>query len=83
VGVAAIYGQDGLGLIPVRARDFLFTASTLVLGTTQPPIQRVPALYSPGIKQPVCEAGHSPSNAEFKNGGAIPPLPDLFPWRDS
>jgi hypothetical protein len=32
-----------------------------------------------GGKAPGCEADHSfPSMAEIKNGGAIPPLPDVF-----
>jgi hypothetical protein len=34
---------------------------------------------SPGVKRPVREAYHSPpSNAEVKNGGAIPLLPHRY-----
>jgi hypothetical protein len=55
---------------PVGARDFFFTASELVLGPIQPPIQWVP-----GAKRPERLADHiPPSSAQFKNGGAIPPL---------
>jgi hypothetical protein len=44
------------------------TASRPALGTTQPPIQWVPAAFFLGLKRPVCEADHSPpSSAEVKN----------------
>jgi hypothetical protein len=47
---------------------FLFTtASRTALGSTQPPIQRVPGALSLGIKRPGREAYHSPpSSAEVK-----------------
>jgi hypothetical protein len=32
----------------------------------------------PGLKPPGREADHSPSSAEVKNSGAIPPLPHRF-----
>jgi hypothetical protein len=50
-------------------RIFLFfTASRPVLGPAQPPIQRVPAAFTPGVKRPGREADHSPpSNVEAKN----------------
>jgi hypothetical protein len=45
------------------------TASRLTLGPTQPPAQQVLMAVSPGLKQPVREADHSPlSSAEVKNG---------------
>jgi hypothetical protein len=71
------YGLDGQGSIPGRGKIFLFsTASRPVLGPTQPPIQWIPVVISPGVEQPGCEADHSPpSSAKVKNGGAIPPLP--------
>jgi hypothetical protein len=51
-------------------------ASTPVLGPTQPPIQWVPRTFAPGIKRPGHQADHtSPSSAEVKDSGAIPPLP--------
>jgi hypothetical protein len=35
-----------------------------------------------GVKRAGREADHSPSSmAEFKNGGAIPPLPHTSSWR--
>jgi hypothetical protein len=35
-----------------------------------------------GIKRPENETDHrSPSNAEVKNGGAIPPLLQIYSWR--
>jgi hypothetical protein len=43
---------------------------------TQPPIQWVPGALFLGVKRLGREADHSPpSNAEVKNGEAIPPLP--------
>jgi hypothetical protein len=52
------------------------TVSRRVLGPTQPPIRRVPATLSPGLKRPGREADHSPpTSAEAKNSGAIPVLP--------
>jgi hypothetical protein len=38
----------------------------------------------PGLKYPECEVDLSPkSNAEAKNGGAIPPLPQMSSWHNS
>jgi hypothetical protein len=35
-------------------------------------------------KRPGCEVDHStPSTAEVKNGGAIPPAPHVYSWRDA
>jgi hypothetical protein len=54
--------RRGLGI-------FLFTtASSSVLGPTQPPIQWVPGALSMGVKRPDREADHSPpSSAESRN----------------
>jgi hypothetical protein len=39
---------------------------------------------SPGVKWPGREADHSsPSSAEAKNGGAIPPLPHTSSWHSA
>jgi hypothetical protein len=48
---------------------FLFaTASRPALGPTQPPIQWVSGILSPGVKRPRRETDHSPpSSAEVKN----------------
>jgi hypothetical protein len=54
----------------------LSTASRPALGPTQPPIQSVPGVLSPGVKRPGRDADHSPpSRAEFKKSGATPTLP--------
>jgi hypothetical protein len=58
---------------------FLFsTASRPTLGPIRPPIQWVQGDVSLGTKEQGCEAHRSPSCAETKNGGAIPPLPESF-----
>jgi hypothetical protein len=37
--------------------------------------------WIPGAPSPGHETGHLPSpSAEVKNGGAIPPLPDMYSW---
>jgi hypothetical protein len=60
---------------------FLSTVSRLLQGPTQPPVQWVPWKISPGVKQPLDEAVHSPaSNSEIKSGGAVSPLPDVSSW---
>jgi hypothetical protein len=51
------------------------TASRQALGPIQPLVQWVAGFLSPGAKPPGREADNSPpSNAEVKNGGAIPPI---------
>jgi hypothetical protein len=53
---------------PGRVKNFLFfTSSRPTLGSTQPPIQRVPGALSLAMKQPGHEADHSPpASAEVK-----------------
>jgi hypothetical protein len=82
VGIVTGYGLDARGSIPGRSTIFLFSiTSRPTLGPTQPPIQWVPVAHSLGIKQPGSEADHSPSSSvEVKNIGAIPPIPNTFPW---
>jgi hypothetical protein len=73
--------MDDRGSIPVRGKVFLLsTASKPAVGPTEPPIQWTPEALSLGIKQPGGEAGHSPCNAEVKNGAAIPPLLHMSLW---
>jgi hypothetical protein len=81
-GIAMGYGLESQGLIASRGKIFLLSiASKLALGHTQPPIKWVPQAISPRIKWLGCEADHSfPSNAKFKNGGAISPLPNTSSW---
>jgi hypothetical protein len=49
-------------------KHFLFsTFSRPILGPTRPPVQWLPEAVSPGVKQPVREADHSPlTSAEVK-----------------
>jgi hypothetical protein len=64
---------------PAEARD----SSVLLIFQTvyeahpiQPPKQWVPGAFSPDAKRQACETDHSiTSNAEAKNGGALPPFP--------
>jgi hypothetical protein len=60
IGILGFDSWHGLGI--------LFTImSRMALGPTQPPIQWVLGTLSLGVKQPECEADHSPpSNAEVK-----------------
>jgi hypothetical protein len=53
---------------PGKDKSFLFsTSSRLILGPTQPSIQRVPRVLSPGVKRPGREAEQSPTtSAEVK-----------------
>jgi hypothetical protein len=61
-------GVRVLALSPSGAKNFLFSMwSRPALGPTQPPIQWVPGVLSPGVKRPWREADHSPpTSAEVK-----------------
>jgi hypothetical protein len=63
-------------------KTFLFsTGSRPALGSTQPPIWRLPGASFRELKWPSCEPDHSsPSSAEVKNGEAMPPLPHTVSW---
>jgi hypothetical protein len=50
-----------------------------VLGSTQPPIQWVPGVLSPGIKRPGHEADHPPPTAEVKNAWSYTYIPQYVP----
>jgi hypothetical protein len=71
VGIALGYRLDNqvLGFDSLQGLEiFLTTMSRTALGPTQPPIQWVPGALSLEVKQPGCEADHSPpSSAEVKN----------------
>jgi hypothetical protein len=45
---------------PGRVKNFLFTSSRPGLASTEPPVQRVPGILSPGLKRAGHEADHSP-----------------------
>jgi hypothetical protein len=72
IGVLVFDSPRGLGI-------FLFTAvSRTALGPTQPPIQWVPGVLTLGVKQPRCEAEHSPpSSAEVKNAWSYTSTPPI------
>jgi hypothetical protein len=59
---------------------FLLSASRLVLGPTQCPIQWVPRALSPGVKRPGREADHSPTRAEVKNTWMYTFIPHTSSW---
>jgi hypothetical protein len=67
-----------MGSTPGSAR-FFSTASIPTLEPTQPTIQWVPGVLSPGLKRYEHEADRlPPPSAEGKNGGAIPPLSPIY-----
>jgi hypothetical protein len=60
------------------------TASRPTLGPIQSHIQWVLGALSPRVNRQGREADHSPpTSAEFKNGGAIPPLPYMSSWHSA
>jgi hypothetical protein len=71
--IVSDYGLDDRAIgvrSPAEARDFPVTSvSRPVLGPTQPPVQWVPGVLSPGVKaRPGRDADHSPpSSAEVVN----------------
>jgi hypothetical protein len=77
IGIVKGSGLYSRGSIPGRGKIILFSiASRPDLRHTQPPIQWVPSVLSPGVKRQKREINHSSSSsAEAMNGGAIPPLP--------
>jgi hypothetical protein len=72
--IVSDYGLDDRAIgvrSPAGAKDFfpLASVSRPALGSTQPPVQWVPGVLSPGAKvRPGRDADHSPpSSAEVKN----------------
>jgi hypothetical protein len=63
------FTQRGWSSSPGRTKNFLLsTSSRLVLGPTQPPLQWVPGILSPGVKRSGREADHPPpTSAQVKN----------------
>jgi hypothetical protein len=68
--------------IPGRVVTFFYPVlSRPALGPTESLIQRVLEAHAPEVKLPGRGADHSsPSSVEFKNGGAILPLPHTSLW---
>jgi hypothetical protein len=60
----------------------LASSSRPALASTQPPIQWVPAAFSTGVKQPVCEAYYSLSSSdEAKKAWSYTYTPHTSSWR--
>jgi hypothetical protein len=57
IGVLGFDSRRGLGIF------FFITASRMVMGPTQPPIQWVPGALSLEVKRPWREADHSPPSS--------------------
>jgi len=72
IGVLGFNSWRGLGI-------FLFTTvSRTAVGSTQPPIQRLPGALSLGVKRPGREADHSPPfSAEVNNTWSYIPTPPI------
>jgi hypothetical protein len=83
VGIATGYGLgNGIDSQQEQKIFLYFTASRPALGP-ETPAQWVPGALSLGVS-PGREADHSPpSNAEVKNGGAIPPLSHVSSWHSA
>jgi hypothetical protein len=72
IGVLGFDSRRGLGIFPSTA------VSRMALGTTQPPIQWLPAALSLWVKRPGREADHSPpSSAEVKNAWSYTSSPPI------
>jgi hypothetical protein len=72
------YGLDGWGFDSRQGQEIYFysTASTTVLGHTQPFIQWVTGTLSPVVKRLARATNHSlPSSVEIERDGGIPHLP--------
>jgi hypothetical protein len=82
-GIATGYELDGRDSIPCRGKTFLHSVQTGCVAT-QPSVQWVPGALSLEVKRQGHEADHSPpSNAEVKNGGAIPPVLHMSSWHNA
>jgi hypothetical protein len=81
VGIALGYDLESCSSLPGRGKIFYFHSFQTGFGSHQSLIQWVRGAISPGVKRPRREVDYSPpSNAEVKNGGAIPPLPRMSSW---
>jgi hypothetical protein len=71
--------------IPGMGKRFIYLFSITsrpALGYTKRSIQRALRVGSPGVKRPGRAVHHShQSNAEVRNGGAIPPVLHVSSWR--
>jgi hypothetical protein len=78
-------GPPGFGSWEGLGFFLLAAASILGLGPTQPPIQWVPEVLSPGVKRPGREADYSPPSAvEVKNQWSYTCISQIcLQWRDA
>jgi hypothetical protein len=75
VGIATGYGLDGGVVFPAGTRNFSLL-HIIQTGSEARQPQWVPGVVSAEVKRPEREANLSPpSSVEFKNGGAVTPLP--------
>jgi hypothetical protein len=66
---------------PGRVKNFdFFIFSIPAMGTTQPPIQRVPGVLYPGVKRQGPEVDHWLQLVKARKRGSIHPLPHTSPW---
>jgi hypothetical protein len=73
--IATGYRLEGWGSIPSRGKKIIPTPQCPDW-VTHPASNHIGSgALSPVVKRPECEADQSPSSAEVKNGGPIPPLP--------
>jgi hypothetical protein len=86
VGIATGYGLNDRGIrvrVPIGSRIFS-TSSRSALRSTQPPIQWVPGVLSPGLKLPGREADYSPpTSAEVKKIWIFISTPHRPSWRSA
>jgi hypothetical protein len=76
ISIVMSYGLQVPGSIPGRGKTLSSAVSRPTLRPTEPPIQWVLEDLFLGVKRRGFETDHSPpSIAEFKNDGAIPPVP--------
>jgi hypothetical protein len=83
VGIVTSYGWTAEGSIPGRAKRFFFISHRpdRFWGPSSFLSDRYQELFSRGVKRLGREADHSsPSSAEIKNDGAIPPLTHTYSW---
>jgi hypothetical protein len=78
VGIVSDRLQAGqLALNSWQGQDFSLLHRVLISSWAHSPMDTGGSF--PVVKRPGREAGHSPpSSAEVKNGGVIPPLPNVF-----
>jgi hypothetical protein len=62
---------------------YVCMSSRPAMASARLPVQWVPGAPSPGGRAAGREAGHSPSNPEIKNGGAIPLLFRMSSWHST